>query len=65
MKAILMALLMVCSFSVVGCNDDDKPKLPSTGGIEKKAEEAKAEAEKKAADAKAAAEKKAKEAGSN
>jgi len=58
MKAILMALLMVFSFSVVGCKDDDKPKVPDTGGIEKKVEDTKKEAEKKVEDTKKEAEKK-------
>lgn len=48
MKAILMALLMVFSFTVVGCGDgDDKPKLPDTGGIEKKMDEKMDEVDKK------------------
>jgi len=59
MKAILMALLMVFSFSVVGCKDDDKPKVPDTGGIEKKVEEKKTEGEKKVEEKKKEGEKKA------
>ena len=61
MKAILMALLMVFSFTVVGCDGGDKP-ADAGAKIGAEADKAKAEAEKKAAEAKAEAEAKAAEA---
>jgi len=57
MKAILMALLMVVSFSIVGCGEEKKPKAGDSGikvttPPAKKVDDAKKEGEKKVDDAK-------------
>ena len=55
MKAILMALLMVVSFSIVGCGEEEKPE-PDTGikvtTPPAKVKDAKEEGEKKVKDLK-------------